>query len=128
LSVGAQVKESETVVSTRLRKGMHDNDRIEVFSKLMSLLDDSRRDLVRKMGFGALLTVKLRNLSPEFAYWLVTRVDGANGVFYGGGDMEFSLDPIQFNCVLGLPMGTQPVPSLNGNLDTRHRNIADHIV
>ncbi|XP_056694625.1 uncharacterized protein [Spinacia oleracea] len=128
LSVGAQVKKSETVVSTRLRKGMHENDRIEVFSKLVSLLDDSRRDLVRKMGFGALLTVKLRNLSPEFAYWLVTRVDGANGVFYGGGDMEFSLDPIQFNCVLGLPMGTQPVPSLNGNLDTRHRNIADHIV
>ncbi|KNA09011.1 hypothetical protein SOVF_157570, partial [Spinacia oleracea] len=99
-----------------------------VFSKLLSLLDESRRDLVRKMGFGALLTLKLHNLSPEFAYWLVTRVDGAKGVFYGGGDMEFSLDPIQFNCVLGLPMGTQPVPSLNANLDTRHRDIADHIV
>uniref|UniRef100_A0A803N9N0 Ubiquitin-like protease family profile domain-containing protein n=1 Tax=Chenopodium quinoa TaxID=63459 RepID=A0A803N9N0_CHEQI len=69
--------------------------RVESFSVSVSAFDTKRKELVRRMGFGALLELDMKNIPRQFCYWLMARVRE---------------DATMVRCVLGIPMGSKPVP------------------
>ena len=83
--------------------------RVESFCLSVSAFDSKRKDLVRRMGFGALLELDMKNIPRQFCYWLMARVREDATMVFGEGEI-LPMGPKQVRCVLGIPMGSKPVP------------------
>lgn len=82
---------------------------MKAFVGVVSKFDESRREEVRKMGFGGLLEMKLKKLPRNFCYWLLTRL-GVDGVVEFGDGKLRSFCAEEFHRILGLPNGDKEVP------------------
>uniref|UniRef100_A0A803N3E0 Uncharacterized protein n=1 Tax=Chenopodium quinoa TaxID=63459 RepID=A0A803N3E0_CHEQI len=79
--------------------------RVESFSAF----DSKRKELVRRMGFGGLLELDMKNIPRQICYWLMARVREDATMVFGEGEI-LPLGTKQVRCVLGIPMGSKPVP------------------
>uniref|UniRef100_A0A803N9J7 Ubiquitin-like protease family profile domain-containing protein n=1 Tax=Chenopodium quinoa TaxID=63459 RepID=A0A803N9J7_CHEQI len=61
------------------------------------------------MGFGALLELDMKNIPRQFCYWLMARVREDATMVFGEGEI-LPMGPKQVRCVLGISMGSKPVP------------------
>ncbi|KAL2924366.1 Protein MAINTENANCE OF MERISTEMS [Bienertia sinuspersici] len=110
---GARALAKNLVLYTRSiksNKQLNVNCRVDQFGRIMEELDDQRLRVVEEMGFGNLKFVKGHSLNKRLAYWLMSRVNPETGVLIGGDGREFTLSPVQVQCVLGIPRGKQVVP------------------
>ncbi|CAL5038903.1 unnamed protein product [Urochloa decumbens] len=79
------------------------------FSKVVSAVSGSKRDVIESYGFGSLLSFDKCFVPWKFATWIAQQVD------YKSGDLLFSsqvisLTPASVSSVLGLPVGGLPFP------------------
>ncbi|KAL2924269.1 Protein MAINTENANCE OF MERISTEMS, partial [Bienertia sinuspersici] len=110
---GARALAKNLVLYTRSiksNKQLNVNCRVDQFGRIMEELDDQRLRVVEEMGFGNLKFLKGHSLNKRLAYWLMSRVNPETGVLIGGDGREFTLSPVQVQCVLGIPRGKQVVP------------------
>uniref|UniRef100_A0A803LU18 Ubiquitin-like protease family profile domain-containing protein n=1 Tax=Chenopodium quinoa TaxID=63459 RepID=A0A803LU18_CHEQI len=73
------------------------------------LFDSRRKQLVEQMGFGGLLELDMDNIPRQFCYWLMSRVLEDGTMVFGEGEV-LPLCASQVRAVLGIPMGSKPVP------------------
>nr|XP_021842431.1 uncharacterized protein LOC110782573 [Spinacia oleracea] len=109
---GESVRSIGLVVSTQLEmcpKAPNIVCRVEAFVKVLSKLDNSRKEEVMKMGFGGLLEFKMRWVDRKFCYWLLTRLGDDGDVEFGDGHV-FKFKPLDFSHIFGLPFGGKKVP------------------
>uniref|UniRef100_A0A803M9I7 Ubiquitin-like protease family profile domain-containing protein n=1 Tax=Chenopodium quinoa TaxID=63459 RepID=A0A803M9I7_CHEQI len=83
--------------------------RVESFCDSVKLFDSRRKQLVEQMGFGGLLELDMDNIPRQFFYWLMARVLEDGTMVFGEGEV-LSLCASQVRAVLGIPMGSKPVP------------------
>uniref|UniRef100_A0A803MUT0 Ubiquitin-like protease family profile domain-containing protein n=1 Tax=Chenopodium quinoa TaxID=63459 RepID=A0A803MUT0_CHEQI len=83
--------------------------RVESFCDSVKLFDSRRKQLVEQMGFGGLLELDMDNIPRQFCYWLMARVLEDGTMVFGEGEV-LSLCASQVRAVLGIPMGSKPVP------------------
>ena len=85
--------------------------RVEAFRKVVQGLDETRRGEVSSMGFGGLLHLNVGTLPRHLCYWLMSRVDSWECCLYGGDNRPLYLKDVHVNCVLGIPVGKEEVPT-----------------
>uniref|UniRef100_A0A803MEV2 Ubiquitin-like protease family profile domain-containing protein n=1 Tax=Chenopodium quinoa TaxID=63459 RepID=A0A803MEV2_CHEQI len=83
--------------------------RVESFCDSVKLFDLRRKQLVKQMGFGGFLELDMKNIPRQFCYWLMARVLEDGTMVFGEGEI-LPLCATQVRVVLGIPMGTRPVP------------------
>uniref|UniRef100_A0A803N7T1 Ubiquitin-like protease family profile domain-containing protein n=1 Tax=Chenopodium quinoa TaxID=63459 RepID=A0A803N7T1_CHEQI len=83
--------------------------RVESFCDSVKLFDSRRKQLVEQMGFGGLLELDMDNIPRQFCYWLMARVLEDRTMVFGEGEV-LPLCASQVRAVLGIPMGSKPVP------------------
>ncbi|CAL5050886.1 unnamed protein product [Urochloa decumbens] len=79
------------------------------FSKVVSAVSASRRDVIEHYGFGSLLNFDKCFVPWKFAKWIAQQVDFKSGDILIGGKV-ISLTPESVHLVLGVPLGGHPFP------------------
>uniref|UniRef100_A0A803M0D2 Ubiquitin-like protease family profile domain-containing protein n=1 Tax=Chenopodium quinoa TaxID=63459 RepID=A0A803M0D2_CHEQI len=83
--------------------------RVESFCDSVKLFYSRRKQLVEQMGFGGFLELDMDNIPRKFCYWLMARVLEDGTMVFGEGEV-LPLCASQVRAVLGIPMGSKPVP------------------
>uniref|UniRef100_A0A803LQK3 Ubiquitin-like protease family profile domain-containing protein n=1 Tax=Chenopodium quinoa TaxID=63459 RepID=A0A803LQK3_CHEQI len=83
--------------------------RVESFCDSVKLFDSRRKQLVEQMGFGGFLELDMDNIPRQFCYWLMARILEDGTMVFGEGEV-LPLCASQVRAVLGIPMGSKPVP------------------
>ncbi|CAN6335720.1 unnamed protein product [Urochloa humidicola] len=83
---------------------------VTTFSKVVSALSGSKRELIESYGFGSLLDFDKCFVPVKFAKWIAQQVDYKSGDIIIGGKV-ISLTPESVHQVLGLPLGGHSFPT-----------------
>ncbi|KAK9071737.1 hypothetical protein SSX86_008166 [Deinandra increscens subsp. villosa] len=77
----------------------------------MSKLSKKQIEVVKKLGFGSMCLLKLRNIPTELAFWLVKNYDPTSNTLNTGNTMV-TITPSLVHRVLGIPNGPDYVEEI----------------
>ncbi|KAK9064987.1 hypothetical protein SSX86_016370 [Deinandra increscens subsp. villosa] len=83
---------------------------------VIQVLTDEQKEVVKAMGFGAFLDMKLTQIPTALAYWLVNNYDvGTGSLVTVKGVVK--IDAKLINSVLGVPLGTETITIIEKTTD-----------
>ncbi|KAK9078396.1 hypothetical protein SSX86_002453 [Deinandra increscens subsp. villosa] len=83
---------------------------------VIQVLTDEQKEVVKAMGFGAFLEMKLTQIPTALAYWLVNNYDvGTGSLVTEKGVVK--IDAKLINSVLGVPLGTETITIIEKTTD-----------
>jgi hypothetical protein len=92
-------------------------------ASVIAKFDDTKRELVKSIGFGGLLDLhQINKVSRRFTVWLLSRVDTENRTIEVDGEIQVEMVDFDVHRILGIPCGPYKVSPMNPD-DARTRKM-----